>query len=69
MRTLIRSAAVAAAAIPITIIVSAMPAAAAQRAAAVDPPMEGYVWGWDSSNPDYFSTTGYEYNSAGGRIQ
>lgn len=31
--------------------------------------MEGYAWGWDPANPDYFADTGYEYNSAGGRIR
>jgi hypothetical protein len=31
--------------------------------------MEGYVWGSEPLNPNYFPNTGYEYNSAGGRIQ
>lgn len=46
--------------------VTLTPAAPASAAPA---PMDGYVWGWQPANPNYFPATGYEYNSAGGAIQ
>ncbi len=43
--------------------------AAATPAVAAPRPVEGYVWGWQPANPNYYPMTGYEYNSAGGKVQ
>lgn len=41
----------------------------AQPAHAGAVPVDGYVWGNQPGNPDYFVATGYEHNSAGGAIR
>jgi hypothetical protein len=42
---------------------------APQSAQAAPVPVDGYVWGNQPGNPDYFVATGYEHNSAGGAIR
>jgi hypothetical protein len=49
----------------IGVLLTAMP----QPAQAVPVPVDGYVWGNQPGNPDYFVATGYEHNSAGGAIR
>lgn len=44
-------------------------AAGTAAQAAPPPSIEGYVWGWQPMNANYFPVTGYEYNSSGGAIQ
>jgi hypothetical protein len=44
-------------------------AAAAVPAQAAQAGIDGYVWGHQPNNPDYFPNTGYEHNSAGGPVQ
>jgi hypothetical protein len=43
--------------------------APAQAGPPPPPAIEGYVWGNEPANPNYFPATGYEHNSAGGAIQ
>lgn len=44
-------------------------AAAGPVQAAPPPGIDGYAWGNQPNNPDYFPNTGYEHNSAGGPVQ
>jgi hypothetical protein len=44
-------------------------AVAAGPAQAAPPGIDGYAWGNEPGNPNYFPNTGYEHNSAGGQVQ